>query len=60
MLKRVFFAREDQVLNKYNEICGVIKKIMKIKFHSKPIYGEKYLKTKVTKYDGAKKPKNFR
>ena len=28
---------------------------MKIKFHRKPVYGEKYLKTKVTKYDGAKK-----
>ena len=28
---------------------------MKIKFYSKPVYGEKYLKTKVKKYDGAKK-----
>ena len=26
MLKRVFFARDDQVLDKYNEIWGVIKK----------------------------------
>ena len=47
------------MLNKYNEICSVIKKIMKIKFHRKPVYGEKYLKTKVTKYDGAKKKQKF-
>ena len=47
-----FFVRDDNVLDKYNEICGVIKKMLKIKFHSEPVYDEKYLKTKVREFDG--------
>ena len=39
-------------MDKYNEIWDVIKKKLKIKFHSMPIYDEKYLKTKVREYDG--------
>ena len=41
------------MLNKYNEIWDVIKKKLKIKFHSMSVYDEKYLKTKVREYDGA-------
>ena len=40
------------MLDKYNEIWGVIKKKLKIKFHSKPVYDEKHLKTKVREFDG--------
>ena len=40
-----FFARDDNVLDKYNDIWDVIKKKLKIKFHSMPVYDEKYLKT---------------
>ena len=47
-----FFVRDDNVLDKYNGICGVIKKMLKIKFHSEPVYDEKYLKTKVREFDG--------
>ena len=47
-----FFVRDDNVLDKYNEIWDVIKKKLKIKFHSMPVYDEKYLKTKVREYDG--------
>ena len=47
-----FFVRDDNVLDKYNEIWGVIKKMLKIKFHSEPVYDEKYLKTKVREFDG--------
>ena len=47
-----FFARDDNVLDKYNDIWDVIKKKLKIKFHSMPVYDEKYLKTKVREYDG--------
>ena len=47
-----FFARDDNVLDNYNEIWDVIEKKLKIKFHSMPIYDEKYLKTKVREYDG--------
>ena len=47
-----FFARDANVLNKHNEIWGMIKKKLKIKFHSEPVYHEKYLKTKVREFDG--------
>ena len=47
-----FFVRDDNVLDKYNEIWSVIKKKLKIKFHSEPVYDEKYLKTKVREFDG--------
>ena len=39
-------------MDEYNEIWGVIKKKLKIKFHSKPVYDEKYLKTKMREFDG--------
>ena len=38
-----FFVKDDEVLDKYNEIWDVIKKKLKIKFHSEAIYDEKYL-----------------
>ena len=47
-----FFVRNDNVLDKYNEIWCVIKKQLKIKFDSEPIYDGKYLKTKVREFDG--------
>ena len=47
-----FFVRDDNVLDIYNEIWGVIKKKLKMKFHSEPVYDEKYLKTKVREFDG--------
>ena len=49
--KFILFVKDDNVLDKYNELWDVIKK-MKIKFHSMPVYEEKYLKTKVREYDG--------
>ena len=45
-------VRDDNVLDKYNEIWDVIKKKLKVKFLSMPVYDEKYLKTKVREYDG--------
>ena len=50
-----FFVRDYNVLDKYNEIWDVIKKNLKIKFYSMPIYNEKYLKTKVREYDSVVK-----
>ena len=47
-----FFLKNDKVLDKYNEIWDVIKNKLKIKFHSLPVYDEKYLKTKVREYGG--------
>ena len=37
---------------KYYEIWDVIKNKLGIKFHSKPIYDQKYLKAKVREFDG--------
>ena len=37
---------------KYEQIWDVIKNKLDIKFHSEPIYEQKYLKTKVREYDG--------
>ena len=47
-----FFLKNDEVLDKYNEIWDVIKNKLKIKFHGLPVYDEKYLKTKVREYGG--------
>ena len=41
-----FFVEDDNVLDKYNKIWGKIKKKLNIKFHSKPVYDQTYLKAK--------------
>ena len=41
-----FFVREDSVLDKYNKIWNKIKEKLNIKFHSRPVYDQKYLKAK--------------
>ena len=46
------FVRDDNVLDKYNKIWGKIKNKLNIKFHSKPVYDEKYLKVKIREFDG--------
>ena len=47
-----FLIKDDEVREKYKEICNVIKKKLGIKFHSEPIYEQKYWKAKVREYDG--------
>ena len=47
-----FFVRDDNVLDKYNKIWNVIKNKLNIKFHSKPVYNQKYLKVEVREFDG--------
>ena len=39
--------KEDESLEKYEQIWNLIKKKIGIKFHSLPVYNRKYLKTKV-------------
>ena len=46
-----FFIRDDEVLDKYNEIWDVIKNKFSIKFHSEPIYDKRYIKAKVREFD---------
>ena len=48
-----FFIKDDDVLDKYNEIWNKIKKTLNIKFHSMPVYDEKYIKAKVREFNGA-------
>ena len=47
-----FVIKDDDVLDKYNEIWDKIKGTLSIKFHSTPVYDEKYIKAKVKKFSG--------
>ena len=42
-----FKVKDESVYLKYNEIWDKTKKLLGIRFHSQPIYDEKYIKTKV-------------
>ena len=44
--------KKDEVWEKYEQIWDVIKNKLGIKFHSEPIYENKYLKAKVREFDG--------
>ena len=46
-----FFVRDDNVLDKCNEIRDKIKNKLSIKFHNMPVYDKKYLKAKVKEFD---------
>ena len=47
-----FFIKDDEVWEKYEQIWDVIKNKLGIKFHSEPIYEQKYLKAKVREFGG--------
>ena len=47
-----FAIKDDDVLDKYNEILDKIKGKLNIKFHSKPVFGEKYIKVEVREFNG--------
>ena len=50
--KNIFFVIEDNnVLFKHSDIWNKIKEIKGIKFHSNPVYDEKYIKTKVIEHN---------
>ena len=42
-----FLIKDNDVLDKCNETWNKIKKTLNIKFHSMPVYDEKYVKAKV-------------
>ena len=48
-----FVIKDDDVLDKYNEIWDKIKETLSIKFHSKPAFDEKNIKAKVRELNGA-------
>ena len=47
-----FVSKDDSVLDKYNEIWDNNKQTLNIKFHSIPVYDEKYKKVKVREFNG--------
>ena len=47
-----FIIKDDDVLDKYNEIWNKIKRKLNITFHSMPVYDEKYRKVKVREFNG--------
>ena len=52
--KNVSFKIEDEYgYLKYNEISNKIKSILNVKFHSQPIYDDKYIKTKVKTFNNS-------
>ena len=53
-----FKIEDEDVYIKYNQICNKIKDLLNVRFYSKPIYDDKYIKTKVnTSFTGDKIPK---
>ena len=46
-----FIIKDGDVLDKYNEIWDKIKETLTIKFHSKLVYVEKYIKAKVREFN---------
>ena len=47
-----FIIKDDDVLDKYYEIWNKIKNTLNIKFHSTPVYHDKYIKAKVWEFNG--------
>ena len=47
-----FLIKDDELLEKYNELWENVKNIIKKEFDSEPVYNEKYLKAKIKFYNG--------
>ena len=47
-----FLIKDDELIEKYNEIWGKIKNSIKKELDSEPVYNEKYLKAKIKPYNG--------
>ena len=47
-----YLIKNDEVCQKFEDIWNVIKNKLNIKFHSQPIYENKYLKAKVREFNG--------
>ena len=54
-----FLIKDDEMRGKSEKIWDVIKNKLGITFHSKPIYDQKYLKAKVSEFDGVIKTNFF-
>ena len=47
-----FLLKDDELLEKYNEIWENVKNSIKKEFDSEPVYNQKYLKAKIKSYNG--------
>ena len=47
-----FLVKDDELLEKYNEIWKKVKNSLKKEFDSEPVYNEKYLKANIKSYKG--------
>ena len=47
-----FVIKDDDMVDKCNEIWDKIKETLSIKFHSIPVYDEQYIKAKVREFNG--------
>ena len=47
-----FLINDNELLEKYNEICEKVKNIIKKEFDGEAVYNEKYLKAKIKSYNG--------
>ena len=50
--KASFVIKDDNVLDKYNEIWDKIKEKLNIKFHGTPVYDKQYIKAKKREFNG--------
>ena len=46
-----FNASDNKMLNEYNKIREKISSLMKTEFDSEPVYGDKYINTKIKSYE---------
>ena len=54
-----FLIKDEEVLDKYEQIWDMIKNKLGTKFHSEPVYDETYIKAKVREFDGKIKTNFF-
>ena len=47
-----FVIKNDDVLDKYNELWNKVKEALNFKFHITPAFDEKYIKAKVREFNG--------
>ena len=57
--KSFFLIKDDEVWEKYKKKLDLIENKLSIKFDSKPVHDQKYLKAKVREFDGVIKKKTF-
>ena len=46
-----FLIKDDSVLLKYNDVLNKIEKMLGMKFHSKSVYDEKYIRARVKAFN---------